>query len=179
MRAPDALQAALGALLDTAQETSAAALGSDGTLYCGSGATAAGNDAKVYTATFTQSGTDAPVVSVANDLYTDAAGNNGFGAAIAFTSDISAPTLIITASDMLLAADEAVAVTFAFSEVPFGFDAGDVDPRVQRVEHDGLVAFAVGRRRICHPHRIRELGERCPAALHTGARTATVGADYE
>ncbi len=36
-------------------------------------------DPKVFTATFTQTGTDTPSVSVANATYTDTAGNNGTG----------------------------------------------------------------------------------------------------
>jgi outer membrane protein OmpA-like peptidoglycan-associated protein len=87
---------------------------------------AAGGDAKVYTATFTQAGSDAAALSVANDLYTDAAGNKGAGASLSLTSDVTAPTLAITATDTLLAAGESTTVTFAFSEVPAGFDAGDV-----------------------------------------------------
>ena len=47
----------------------------------------------VYTATFTQSGSATPTVTVANNSYTDVAANNGGGNTLNMTADIVAPTL--------------------------------------------------------------------------------------
>ncbi|WP_228142267.1 Ig-like domain-containing protein, partial [Acinetobacter pittii] len=81
-----------------------------------------------WTATFTQDGTaTAPSISVADNTYTDLAGNLGTGASLAgLTSDVVAPTLAITATDLNLGLGESTTVTFTFSEAVTGFDASDV-----------------------------------------------------
>ncbi|MFU8928167.1 Ig-like domain-containing protein, partial [Acinetobacter puyangensis] len=88
-------------------------------------------DDSTWTATFTQSGTEAPSVTVADDSYTDLAGNPGTGAVLdatngGFTSDTVAPTLEISASDLELSAGEEISLTFTFSEAVTGFDASDI-----------------------------------------------------
>jgi outer membrane protein OmpA-like peptidoglycan-associated protein len=78
-----------------------------------------------FEVTFTQAGTEAPTVSYAPGLYTDAAGNPGAGVLFSFELDLEAPGVAISASDRLLAAGETVVVTLRFSEVPYGLsDAG-------------------------------------------------------
>ncbi|WP_151743831.1 BapA/Bap/LapF family large adhesin, partial [Acinetobacter calcoaceticus] len=81
-----------------------------------------------WTATFTQDGSaTAPSISVANNTYTDLAGNLGTGAALAgLVADIVAPTLAISATDLNLSVGESTTVTFTFSEAVTGFDATDV-----------------------------------------------------
>ncbi|MFN3296975.1 retention module-containing protein, partial [Caldimonas sp.] len=79
-----------------------------------------------WTATFTQSGTDAPSIAVGAGSYTDVSGNAGTGASLAMTADTGAPTLSITAADTLLAAGESTTVTFTFSEAVSGFDVSDI-----------------------------------------------------
>ncbi|WP_228203475.1 Ig-like domain-containing protein, partial [Acinetobacter oleivorans] len=78
-----------------------------------------------WTATFTQDGSaTAPSISVADNTYTDLAGNLGTGANLAgLTSDVVAPTLAISATDLNLALGESTTVTFTFSEAVTGFDA--------------------------------------------------------
>src|SRR3990167_7850476 len=83
-------------------------------------------DADTWTATFTQSGSDTPSISVANDQYTDLAGNNGSGDDLTLAADTTAPTLVISAADSNLAAGESTTITFQFSEAVAGFDARDV-----------------------------------------------------
>src|SRR3990167_7947838 len=83
-------------------------------------------DADTWTATFTQSGSDTPSISVANDQYTDLAGNNGSGDELTLAADTTAPTLVISAADSNLAAGESTTITFQFSEAVAGFDASDV-----------------------------------------------------
>ncbi|WP_151964259.1 BapA/Bap/LapF family large adhesin, partial [Acinetobacter oleivorans] len=81
-----------------------------------------------WTATFTQDGSStAPSLSVANNTYTDLAGNLGTGAALAgLVADIVAPTLTISASDLNLSVGESTTVTFTFSEAVTGFTVGDI-----------------------------------------------------
>ncbi|MFV5345886.1 Ig-like domain-containing protein, partial [Acinetobacter oleivorans] len=81
-----------------------------------------------WTATFTQDGSaTAPSISVADNTYTDLAGNLGTGANLTgLTSDVVAPTLAISATDLNLALGESTTVTFTFSEAVTGFDATDV-----------------------------------------------------
>ncbi|WP_227559032.1 Ig-like domain-containing protein, partial [Acinetobacter calcoaceticus] len=81
-----------------------------------------------WTATFTQDGSaTAPSISVADNTYTDLAGNLGTGASLAgLTSDVVAPTLAISATDLNLGLGESTTVTFTFSEAVTGFDATDV-----------------------------------------------------
>ncbi|WP_261842215.1 Ig-like domain-containing protein [Aliamphritea ceti] len=83
-------------------------------------------DANTYTVAFTQSGADAPSVSVANNSYTDIAGNDGTGNSLSLTSDIIAPTVAITMDDVALNIGDTSTVTFTFSEAPVGFDLADI-----------------------------------------------------
>ncbi|WP_341328737.1 SwmB domain-containing protein [Methylotuvimicrobium sp. KM2] len=87
-------------------------------------------DADTWTATFTQTGAEAPSLSVADGTFADLAGNPGTGDTLdgsdGFTADLVAPTLTISADDLALAAGEATTVTFQFSEAVAGFAAGDV-----------------------------------------------------
>ncbi|HEX5380965.1 MAG TPA: Ig-like domain-containing protein, partial [Acinetobacter sp.] len=84
-----------------------------------------------WTATFTQDGTaTAPSISVADNTYTDLAGNLGTGDAFddtdGFGSDIIVPTLEISATDLNLALGESTTITFSFSEAVTGFNTSDI-----------------------------------------------------
>ncbi|NMG75816.1 retention module-containing protein, partial [Aromatoleum diolicum] len=86
-------------------------------------------DPLVFTATFTAddgfSGTAS--VSVANDLYTDAAGNLGSGGSDTVAVDTANPALTVNIADeQLNDGDSSSQVTFTFSEAPVGFTAGDI-----------------------------------------------------
>ncbi|SMA50039.1 Ig-like domain-containing protein [Parendozoicomonas haliclonae] len=83
-------------------------------------------DGKTWTATFTQEGTDAPRVTIADDSYTDLAGNDGSGDSLDLTADITAPTVEISAVDTSLSAGESTTITFEFSEDVADFVEGDV-----------------------------------------------------
>ncbi|MBM4379543.1 MAG: Ig-like domain repeat protein, partial [Deltaproteobacteria bacterium] len=83
-------------------------------------------DNKVYTATFTQSGSTAASVTVADSSYTNASGAAGKSGTLSFTTDLVAPTVAVTSSDALLSAGEAVTLTFTVSEAPVGFESADV-----------------------------------------------------
>ena len=84
-----------------------------------------------WTAVFTPDGTGtAPSISVADNTYTDLAGNLGTGDVLdgtdGFVVDIVPPTLAITTDDLALAAGETANITFTFSEAVAGFDANDI-----------------------------------------------------
>ncbi|MFX2221887.1 BapA/Bap/LapF family large adhesin, partial [Acinetobacter baumannii] len=84
-----------------------------------------------WTAVFTPDGTGtAPSISVADNTYTDLAGNLGTGDVLdgtdGFVVDIVPPTLAITTDDLALAAGESANITFTFSEAVVGFDANDI-----------------------------------------------------
>ncbi|MNM16252.1 hypothetical protein D3C81_264910 [compost metagenome] len=84
-----------------------------------------------WTAVFTPDGTGtAPSISVADNTYTDLAGNLGTGDVLdgtdGFVVDIVPPTLAITTDDLALAAGETANITFTFSEAVAGFDATDI-----------------------------------------------------
>ncbi|HFX6314489.1 TPA: Ig-like domain-containing protein, partial [Acinetobacter baumannii] len=68
--------------------------------------------------------------SVADNTYTDLAGNLGTGDVLdgtdGFVVDIVPPTLAITTDDLALAAGESANITFTFSEAVAGFDANDI-----------------------------------------------------
>ncbi|NMG75370.1 Ig-like domain-containing protein, partial [Aromatoleum diolicum] len=86
-------------------------------------------DSLVYTAIFTATDGFAGTasVSVANDLYTDAAGNLGSGGSDTVPVDRSNPTLTVNIVDTALSdTDTSSQVTFTFSEAPVGFTAGDI-----------------------------------------------------
>ncbi|WP_244937319.1 Ig-like domain-containing protein, partial [Acinetobacter seifertii] len=90
---------------------SEAVTGFDATDVAVAGGTLTGlttTDGVTWTATFTQDGSaTAPSLSVANNTYTDLAGNPGSGASLAgLTADITPPTLAISATDLNLAAGE-------------------------------------------------------------------------
>jgi len=66
-------------------------------------------------------------VSLANNLYTDAAGNLGTGGALpTITVDTVAPSLTIDTSTSSLKVGETATITFTFSEVPASFTLGDI-----------------------------------------------------
>ncbi|NUF38997.1 type I secretion C-terminal target domain-containing protein [Acinetobacter lactucae] len=80
---------------------------------------------------FTPDGTGtAPSISVADNTYTDLAGNLGTGDVLdgtdGFVVDIIPPTLAITTDDLALAAGETANISFTFSEAVAGFDASDI-----------------------------------------------------
>ncbi|KJH61670.1 flagellar protein [Acinetobacter calcoaceticus] len=80
---------------------------------------------------FTPDGTGtAPSISVADNTYTDLAGNLGTGDVLdgtdGFVVDIVPPTLAITTDDLALAAGEDANISFTFSEAVTGFDASDI-----------------------------------------------------
>ncbi|MCT9168042.1 flagellar protein, partial [Acinetobacter baumannii] len=80
---------------------------------------------------FTPDGTGtAPSISVADNTYTDLAGNLGTGDVLdgtdGFVVDIVPPTLAITTDDLALAAGETANITFTFSEAVTGFDVSDI-----------------------------------------------------
>ncbi|WP_041172341.1 BapA/Bap/LapF family large adhesin [Acinetobacter baumannii] len=84
-----------------------------------------------WTAVFTPDGTGtAPTISVADNTYTDLAGNLGTGDVLdgtdGFVVDIVPPTLAITTDDLALAAGESANITFTFSEAVTGFDVSDI-----------------------------------------------------
>ncbi|MGQ0747213.1 BapA/Bap/LapF family large adhesin [Acinetobacter baumannii] len=84
-----------------------------------------------WTAVFTPDGTGtAPSISVADNTYTDLAGNLGTGDVLdgtdGFVVDIIPPTLAITTDDLALAAGETANITFTFSEAVTGFDVSDI-----------------------------------------------------
>jgi VCBS repeat-containing protein len=84
-----------------------------------------------WTATFTQDGSaTAPSITVADNTYTDLAGNLGTGDVLdgtdGFVVDIVPPTLAITTDDLALAAGETANISFTFSEAVTGFDANDI-----------------------------------------------------
>ncbi|MCK9984858.1 MAG: hypothetical protein AzoDbin1_01330, partial [Azoarcus sp.] len=86
-------------------------------------------DPKVFTATFTAtdgfSGTAS--VSIADNLYTDAAGNQGTGGSDTVPVDRSNPTLAVDIVDAALNdGDPSSVVTFTFSEAPVGFSIDDI-----------------------------------------------------
>lgn len=87
-------------------------------------------DAKVYTAIFTPTPNTASgnaSISVANNSYSDAAGNDGSGGnAPAISIDTLAPTVAISSDVSAVKIGETANITFTFSEDPSGFVAGDV-----------------------------------------------------
>ena len=75
----------------------------------------------VWTATFTQNGTDAPSISVSSGSYTDVSGNPGVGDTLdiidGFIVDLVPPTLDITTNNSsVLSVGETALVTFTFNE---------------------------------------------------------------
>ncbi|MDV7406670.1 Ig-like domain-containing protein, partial [Acinetobacter baumannii] len=84
-----------------------------------------------WTAVFTPDGTGtAPSISVADNTYTDLAGNLGTGDVLdgtdGFVVDIIPPTLAITTDDLALATGETANISFTFSEAVTGFDVSDI-----------------------------------------------------
>jgi VCBS repeat-containing protein len=95
------------------------------------GAIQSTSDPKVFTATFTPNVTNALDASIAfspSGSFADTAGNAGASAAsVSLTGDTLAPTMTITAAKTALNTGESILVTFAFTEAPVGFGAGDVN----------------------------------------------------
>ncbi|WP_281035352.1 Ig-like domain-containing protein [Mesorhizobium sp. M4B.F.Ca.ET.089.01.1.1] len=86
-------------------------------------------DTSHYTAKFTAAdGYDGiGTVSVTAGSYTDTAGNAGAGGSDTVAIDTLNPTVAVNIVDGALAdGDNSSVVTFTFSEVPVGFDAGDI-----------------------------------------------------
>lgn len=88
-------------------------------------------DNKVWTAVFTQHGLEDPSIKLTDESYSDLAGNQGKGDILSkdsggFKLDLVAPTVEITVSDLTLGQDQAVTVTFKFSESVRGFSLDDV-----------------------------------------------------
>ena len=105
-----------------------------------SGLTVTG-DAKVYTATFTpdiNTEADTNVISVAAN-WINSAGTIGVPASSSnYRIDTLAPTLTIGLSDNNLLVGETSLVTFSFSEIPVGFNIGDIN-----IENGSLTGFSV------------------------------------
>ncbi|MFW1763786.1 Ig-like domain-containing protein, partial [Acinetobacter calcoaceticus] len=104
---------------------------SDITLVGGTLGALTTTDNITWTAVFTPDGTGtAPSITVADNTYTDIAGNLGTGDVLdgtdGFVVDIVPPTLAITTDDLALAAGETANITFTFSEAVTGFDASDI-----------------------------------------------------
>ncbi|WP_228267586.1 Ig-like domain-containing protein, partial [Acinetobacter calcoaceticus] len=104
---------------------------SDITLVGGTLGALTTTDNITWTAVFTPDGTGtAPSITVADNTYTDIAGNLGTGDVLdgtdGFVVDIVPPTLAITTDDLELAAGETANITFTFSEAVTGFDASDI-----------------------------------------------------
>jgi VCBS repeat-containing protein len=94
------------------------------------GLTQSTQDPKVWTATFTPTANindTTNVIKVANDVYTDVAGNKGTGDdSDNFEIKTEVPSVTITLADPALKAGETSLVTYTFSQTPTGFEAGDV-----------------------------------------------------
>ena len=88
-------------------------------------------DADTWTATFTQSGSDTPSISVANDQYTDLAGNNGSGDDL--TIDLNN---IPTGTNGVVTLNEDS--SHSFSADDFGFTDADLGDSLQAVRIDSL-----------------------------------------
>jgi VCBS repeat-containing protein len=83
--------------------------------------------ATTWTATFTPAANQAATgntISVAANVYTDVAGNNGAAASASFDINTKQPTVTVELSDSALIAGETSTVTFTFSEVPSNFTGG-------------------------------------------------------
>ncbi|KQQ32736.1 hypothetical protein ASF61_14455 [Duganella sp. Leaf126] len=83
----------------------------------------------VYTVLLTPAAgqTGGASITLANGLYTDAAGNLGTGASLASLAiDTAAPVLTIDASASSLKVGETATITFTFSEAPASFALGDI-----------------------------------------------------
>lgn len=101
------------------------------TVTGGSLAKLSSKDNKIWTAVFTQKGSDDPSIKVADDRYSDLAGNKGKGDHLDkttgdFHTDLIAPLLEISASKGLLVSGDAVTITFKFSEAVKAFELEDI-----------------------------------------------------
>ncbi len=88
-------------------------------------------DNKTWTAIFTQKGSGDPSIKVADDQYSDLAGNKGKGDSFdktsgGFHTDFVAPILEISASKDLLSAGDVVTITFKFSKAVKAFELEDI-----------------------------------------------------
>ena len=98
----------------------------------GGGLTKLGSkDNKIWTAIFTQKGSDDPSIKVADDRYSDLAGNKGKGDVFDkifgnFNIDLIAPILEISASKDSINLGEVVTISFKFSEAVKAFELEDI-----------------------------------------------------
>ncbi len=88
-------------------------------------------DNKIWTAVFTQKGLEDPSIKVIDESYVDLANNKGKGDTLSkdsggFKLDLVAPSVEITVSDLTLGKDQAVTITFKFSESVRGFSLDDM-----------------------------------------------------
>ncbi|MEW6996051.1 Ig-like domain-containing protein, partial [Colwelliaceae bacterium MEBiC 14330] len=65
-------------------------------------------------------------ISVADNSYTDADGNDGTGNSLTITSSTDTPTLAITSDESDLVAGETATISFTFSEATTDFVVGNV-----------------------------------------------------
>jgi outer membrane protein OmpA-like peptidoglycan-associated protein len=80
-----------------------------------------------YRVTVRQQGEGATLsVTMASGRYTDAAGNPGAGFALDVPTDLVGPRVVISTTDLGIAAGETVTLRFNFDEPPVGFDLTDV-----------------------------------------------------
>jgi VCBS repeat-containing protein len=103
------------------------ATGAEGSV---TGLTQSTTDPKVWTATFTPLANvndTSNVIKVANNTFTDVAGNNGTGDdSDNFEIKTEVPSVTITLADSALKAGETSLVTYTFSQTPTGFTKDDV-----------------------------------------------------
>lgn len=76
------------------------------------------NDPTLYYASFTQSGSSTPSVSVAANSYQDLASNNGGAGSLTMTLDTTAPSVTVAISTSDISYGATRTVTFTFSEDP-------------------------------------------------------------
>ncbi len=118
----------------TSSEATSNFASSDITLGSGAISNFTAVSSTVYTATFTPSNNGATSIDVAQNKFTDTAGNNNLAATqFAWTYDSVAPTISITASDGSNAIedgattnDNSIVVTFTTSEPTSTFAVGDI-----------------------------------------------------
>ncbi|MEW6996058.1 Ig-like domain-containing protein, partial [Colwelliaceae bacterium MEBiC 14330] len=65
-------------------------------------------------------------ISVADNSYTDADGNDGTGSSLTITSSTDTPTLAITSDESDLVAGDTATISFTFSEATTNFVDADI-----------------------------------------------------
>ncbi|MEW6996048.1 Ig-like domain-containing protein, partial [Colwelliaceae bacterium MEBiC 14330] len=90
--------------------------------------TLSSSDNITYTATLTPTAEyDGDIsISVADNSYTDADGNNGTGDSLVVSSSTDTPTLAITSDESDLVAGDTATISFTFSEATTNFVVGNV-----------------------------------------------------